>query len=408
MSSLVTSRPATEAPARADGRLPLVVPVLAGGTFLMGTTEFMVAGLLPEMADDLGVSVARAGLLITAFAVGMIIGSPAMAILTLRMPRRLTLQLALIVFALGHVLAAVSGSFEVILAARVLTALATGAFWSVGAVVATEAAGPAASSRALGVVIGGLTLANVIGVPLGSFAGQLAGWQGPFWVLAVLALAAAAVIGRFIPPAQTGQTPSIRREFTALRSSDLWLALAASALIMGGVLATYTFISPLMTEQAHIPVRLVPLVLIGFGAGALGGTLTGGRLGDRRPLATTITAAAATALVLLALTVASGSAVLTVLLVVLMGLTGFAVNPVVTALAVRFGGAAPTLAAALSTAGFNVGVAAGSWGAGIALDSPLGPIGPPLLGTVVAAATLVPLAALAVRKATRTPDAHLS
>jgi len=408
MSSLVTSRPATEAPARADGRLPLVVPVLAGGTFLMGTTEFMVAGLLPEMADDLGVSVARAGLLITAFAVGMIIGSPAMAILTLRMPRRLTLQLALIVFALGHVLAAVSGSFEVILAARVLTALATGAFWSVGAVVATEAAGPAASSRALGVVIGGLTLANVIGVPLGSFAGQLAGWQGPFWVLAVLALAAAAVIGRFIPPAQTGQAPSIRREFTALRSADLWLALAASALIMGGVLATYTFISPLLTEQAHIPVRLVPLVLIGFGAGALGGTLTGGRLGDRRPLATTITAAAATALVLLALTVASGSAVLTVLLVVLMGLTGFAVNPVVTALAVRFGGAAPTLAAALSTAGFNVGVAAGSWGAGIALDSPLGPIGPPLLGTVVAAATLVPLAALAVRKATRTPDAHLS
>ena len=408
MSSLVTSRPATEAPARADGRLPLVVPVLAGGTFLMGTTEFMVAGLLPEMADDLGVSVARAGLLITAFAVGMIIGSPAMAILTLRMPRRLTLQLALIVFALGHVLAAVTGRFEVILAARVLTALATGAFWSVGAVVATEAAGPAASSRALGVVIGGLTLANVIGVPLGSFAGQLAGWQGPFWVLAVLALAAAAVIGRFIPPAQTGQAPSIRREFTALRSSDLWLALAASALIMGGVLATYTFISPLLTEQAHIPVRLVPLVLIGFGAGALGGTLTGGRLGDRRPLAITITAAAATALVLLALTVASGSAVLTVLLVVLMGLTGFAVNPVVTALAVRFGGAAPTLAAALSTAGFNVGVAAGSWGAGIALDSPLGPIGPPLLGTVVAAATLVPLAALAVRKATRTPDAHLS
>jgi DHA1 family inner membrane transport protein len=289
----------------------------------------------------------------------------------------------------------------------VLTALATGAFWSVGAVVATEAAGPAASSRALGVVIGGLTLANVVGVPLGSFAGQLAGWRGPFWVLAVLALAAAAAIGRFIPAADTGQAPSIRREFTALRSADLWLALAASALIMGGVLATYTFISPLLTEHAHIPARLVPLVLIGFGAGALGGTITCGRLGDRRPLATTMTAAAATALVLLALTVASGSAVATVVLVALMGLTGFAVNPVVTALAVRFGGEAPTLAAALSTSGFNVGVAAGSWGAGIALDSPLGPTGPALLGTAIAAATLIPLGVLAVRR-TRTPTAPLS
>jgi DHA1 family inner membrane transport protein len=407
MPSLTTLRPPTHAPARIPGRLPVVVPVLAGGTFLMGTTEFMVAGLLPEMADDLGVSVARAGLLITAFAVGMIVGSPTMAILTLRMPRRLTLQLALVVFALGHVVAAMSDSFTVILAARVLTALATGAFWSVGAVVATEAAGPAASSRALGVVIGGLTLANVVGVPLGSFAGQLAGWRGPFWVLAVLALAAAAAIGRFIPAADTGQAPSIRREFTALRSADLWLALAASALIMGGVLATYTFISPLLTEHAHIPARLVPLVLIGFGAGALGGTITGGRLGDRRPMATTMTAAAATALVLLALTVASGSAVATVVLVALMGLTGFAVNPVVTALAVRFGGEAPTLAAALSTSGFNVGVAAGSWGAGIALDSPLGPTGPALLGTAIAAATLIPLGVLAARR-TRTPTAPLS
>jgi predicted MFS family arabinose efflux permease len=408
MTSLITSAQPTSAPAHAPGRLPVVVLVLAGGTFLMGTTEFMVAGLLPEMAADLDVSVARAGLLITAFAVGMIIGSPLMSLLTLRLPRALTLRLALVVFALGHVVAAVSGSFEVIVAARLLTALATGAFWSVGAVVATEAAGPSASSRALGVVIGGLTLANVVGVPLGSFAGQLAGWRGPFWALAVLALAAAAVIGRFIPHADSTHVPSLRRELGALRSGNLWISLAASALIMGGVLATYTFISPLLTDHAHIPERFVPLVLIGFGVGALGGTLTGGRLGDRRPMATTLTAATATAVVLLALAVAPASAVLTVVLVALMGLTGFAVNPVVTALTVRFGGDAPTLAAALSTSGFNVGVAAGSWAAGIALESPLGPTGPALLGTVVAATTLVPLGVLAARRASRTPVTPLS
>src|ERR1700722_3174692 len=197
-------------------RLPFVVYVLAAGTFIIGTTEFMIAGLLPEMAGDLHVSVARAGLLITAFAVGMIIGSPSMAALTLHLPRRATLVAALAVFAAGHVIVALSDSFAIVLAARVLTALAAGAFWSVGAVVATATAGPEARSRALGVVIGGLTLANVIGVPLGSFAGELAGWRGPFWVLAAVATAAAAVIGRFVP-AGTGEAgPSPRRELAAL------------------------------------------------------------------------------------------------------------------------------------------------------------------------------------------------
>jgi predicted MFS family arabinose efflux permease len=381
---------------RESSRLPRVVFVLAAGTFLMGTTEFMIAGLLPEIAAGLDVSVAQAGLLITAFAVGMIVGSPLMAIATLRLPRRTTLVLALAVFALGHVVAALSPSFAITLAARMLTALATGAFWSVAAVVASSAAGPAAGSRALGVVIGGLTMANVVGVPIGSWAGQIAGWRGPFWALAGLSIVAAAVIGRFIPDDEDREVPSIRSELVALRDRRVWLALAASALIMGGVLATYTYIAPLLTERAGIPAAAVPLVLVGFGVGALAGTTTGGRLGDRWPLATTISAAAAAALVLLLLTLLSDSAAVTVVLVVLMGLTGFAVNPVVTALAVRFAGRAPTLAAALSTSSFNAGIAIGSWIAGIALTSSLGQTGPALVGTVICALTLVPLLALAL------------
>lgn len=180
-------------------RLPFVVLVLSAGTFLMGTTEFVIAGLLPEIADDLNVSVSHAGLLITAFAAGMIVGAPAMAIATLRLPRRSTLILALAVFALGHLVAALSSSFALVLAARVVTALATGTFWCVGALVATTAAGPAATSRALGMLLGGLTVATVAGVPLGAWLGQLSGWRGPFWVLAVLSAGAAAVIGRYIP-----------------------------------------------------------------------------------------------------------------------------------------------------------------------------------------------------------------
>src|SRR4051795_6799281 len=179
--------------------LPRVVPLLALGTFLMCTTEFMIAGLLPQMAADFGVRPSQIGLLITAFAIGMIVGAPVMAVATLRLPKRATLVLALATFAAGHVIAALSGSFALLLAARVLTAVVTGAFWSVASVVATRAAGPGASSRALGMMGSGVALSTVLGVPLGSLAGEHLGWRGTFWAVAALAAIAAAVIGRCTP-----------------------------------------------------------------------------------------------------------------------------------------------------------------------------------------------------------------
>ncbi|WP_330285566.1 MFS transporter [Streptomyces sp. NBC_00576] len=391
-------------PSTTDGRprkLPFVVLVLSAGTFLMGTTEFVVAGLLPEIADDLNVSVSHAGLLITAFAAGMIVGAPAMAIATLRLPRRSTLILALAVFALGHLVAALSSSFTLVLTARVVTALATGTFWCVGALVATTAAGPAATSRALGMLLGGLTVATVAGVPLGAWLGQLSGWRGPFWVLAVLSAGAAAVIGQYIPTDVRSEAPSVRAEFAALRDVRVWLTLSAMTLLMGGVLATYTYISPLLTERAGIPNGAVPMVLTGYGLGALLGTTVGGRLGDRRPLATLLTSAGTTTLVLLLLTWLSPNPVAAVVLVTLMGMTGFAATPVLGALALRFSSSAPTLVSGLSGAAPNVGIAVGSWTAGIALTSPLAQAGPPLVGTVAVALTLVPLAVLALMRATR-------
>ncbi|MEU9930061.1 MULTISPECIES: MFS transporter [Streptomyces] len=382
------------------GKLPFVVWVLAAGTFLMGTTEFVIAGLLPEMAADLNVSVSHAGLLITAFAVGMIVGGPTMAMATLRLPQRHTLIGALAAFALGHAVAALSTSFTIVLTARVVTALATGAFWAVGFVIATTTAGPARSTRAVGVMMGGLTLANVIGVPIGSFVGHYTGWRGPFWALAVLAALAAAFVGRFIPRTVQRAEVSVRAEVRALGQGRLWLALGAAVLIMGGVLATYTYITPLLTDRAGIPAGAVPLVLIAFGIGALGGTAIGGRLGDHRPMVTTITASAATSLILLALIPASNSPVAAVVLVFGMALAGFTVNPVVTSLAVRFAGDAPTLTSALTTSGYNTGIAAGSLVAGQALNSSLGLAGPALVGAVFAALTLLPLIALALRGTT--------
>ncbi|MFF4169658.1 MFS transporter [Streptomyces sp. NPDC001744] len=386
-------------PSAADtpaGKLPLVVWVLAAGTFLMGTTEFVIAGLLPQIAGDLGTGVSHAGLLITAFAIGMIVGGPTMALATLRLPHRLTLVAALTVFALGHVVAALSSSFTVVLAARVITALATGAFWAVGFVIVTAAAGPARATRAVGVMMGGLTLANVIGVPIGSLVGQYTGWRGPFWALAVLAALAAVFVGRFLPATQQRAEVSVRAEVRALRQGRLWLALATAVLIMGGVLATYTYIAPLLTDRAGVPAGAVPLVLIVFGLGALGGTAIGGRLGDRRPMATTITAATVTALALFLLIPLSTGPVTAVALVFLMALAGFTVNPVVTSLAVRFAGDAPTLASALTTSAYNTGIAAGSALAATALDSSLGLSGPVLVGAVSATFTLLPLIALAL------------
>ncbi|MFH9468991.1 MFS transporter [Streptomyces clavifer] len=384
-----------EGDARSRTRLPLVVHVLAMGTFLMGTTEFVVAGLLPEIAGDLQVGVARAGLLITVFAVGMIVGAPLMAMLTLRLPSRLTLMIALGVFAAGHVVVAVGSHFTLLLAARFVTALATGAFWAVANVVAARAVGPAASSRALGVVGAGAMLANVVGVPLGAFAGQLMGWRGPFWALAVLGAAAVALIARHVPhEGRAGKAVSIRTELSALRSGRLWLVLAACATTTGGVMSAYTYISPLLTGRAGLAAGLVPLVLAGFGVGALAGFLAGGRLGDHRPYMTTIVAPAVTTVLLLAICLLSGRAAPTIALVVLLGLFGLGANPVLISLGVRFAGRAPTLGSALTVSAFNLGTAIGSWSAGRALVSPLGVTGPAVIGTAIAALTLIPTVAI--------------
>ena len=240
-------------------------------------------------------------------------------------------------------------------------------------------------------------LANVVGVPLGAVAGQLVGWRGPFWALAVLAAASIALIARSVPhDGPDRQAVSIRAEVSALRSGHLWLALAACAATTGGVLSAYSFISPLLSDRTGLAAGLVPLVLVGFGVGALVGTLLGGRLGDRHPHATTVAAPAATTVLLLAICLLSGIAVPTIALVVLLGLFGLGANPVRMSMVVRFAGQAPTLASALTVSAFNFGTAVGSWIAGLALASGLGATGPAVVGAVIAALTLIPTTALAV------------
>jgi predicted MFS family arabinose efflux permease len=395
---IARATPTTQRPLASASKLPPLVLVLALGTFLMGTTEFVVAGLLPDIAESLEISVARAGLLITVFAVGMVVGAPIMTVLTLPLPGRRTLTLALAVFAVGHVIVAVSSSVGVLLTMRFVTALVTGAFWAVAAVIASRAAGSAGSARAIGMVVGGGVLSTVVGVPLGAFAGQVAGWRGPFWALALLAVLTALLIRRFLPhDVAGGGGTTIGAELAGLRSRRVWLVLTCCALTNFAVLGTYSFISPLLTERAGLPEALVPLALVGFGAGSFAATVLGGRLGNRRPSATLLTAAALTTVILLSLCLVSRHTMPTVVLVALLGLCGVVVNPVLIALAVRFAWNAPTLSSAMCTSSFNLGTAAGSWVAGISLESSLREVGPPLVGTFAATLLLIPVAALARR-----------
>jgi predicted MFS family arabinose efflux permease len=381
--------------------LPRVVPLLALGTFLMCTTEFMVAGLLAQMGADFHVGPSRIGLLITAFAIGMIIGAPAMAIATLRLPKRLTLVLALAIFAAAHIVAALSGTFALLLAARVLTAVVTGAFWSVASVVASRAAGPAASSRALGVMGSGVALSTVLGVPLGSLAGEQLGWRGTFWAVAGLATIAAAVIGRFTPRDEPGRAPSVRSELQALRNRRLWLVLGATVLVMGGCMGTFSFLSPLLTDRAGIALKYVPLVFVCFGIGSMIGTNVVGRFADHRPVATFIACAAAAGLVLVMLIPLSAQPVSAVVVITLLGVVTMAIPPVATGLSVRLADSAPTLAAAFTVSAFNGGIAIGSVAGGQSLHTALGQTGPATVGVVMVAIGLLPLSALATKRATR-------
>src|SRR4051795_4246708 len=382
-------------------KLPPIVPVLALGAFLMCTTEFLIAGLLPQMAEDFGVRPSQIGLLITAFAFGMILGAPVMALATLRLPKRATLVLALATFAAGHVIAALSGSFELLFAARVLTGVVTGAFWSAATIVATRAAGPDDSTRALGVIGSGVALATVLGVPLGSLAGDHLGWRGAFWALAALAVFAAAVVGRFTPAEAPGAAVSVRAELTALRSGRLWLVLGGTVLVMGGCMGTFSFISPLLTERSGIPLALVPLVFVCFGVGSMIGTNGVGRFADRRPVATLIACALAAGLVLVLLIPLSANPVTAVIVITLLGVVTMAIPPVATGLTVRLAGSAPTLAAAFTVSAFNGGVIAGSALGGHTLNTSLGQTGPATLGVVMVALGLIPLAALVMRRANR-------
>jgi DHA1 family chloramphenicol resistance protein-like MFS transporter len=374
--------------------VPRVVTVLALSIFVLGTSEFVITGLLPEVAVDLGVTISEVGYLVSGFAVGMIVGAPLMAVATLRLPRHATLVAMLVAVAALHVLGALTSSYPLLMAIRVLTAVATGGFWAVAAVVTVSSVGPRDRARALSRLLAGLTVSNVVGIPLGTVIGQQFGWRATFWVIAVLAVAGLAGVLTLVPRAGgSGRERRLSAELAVFRRARLWLALTTTALYQAGMIAMLAYLAPLLTVVAGLAPGWVPAVQFGAGVGSLAGIALGGRFADRHPWRTLFAAlvGAGVLLGLLAGTAAlPGAAPATA---AGLGFVAFVAAAPLNARVFALAGAAPTLASATNTSAFNVGNSLGPALGGLAIAAGWGLTSPPLIGALLVAAALVPACA---------------
>jgi len=354
--------------------MPIAVYVLGLSIFAQGTSELMLAGLLPQVADGLHVSIPTAGLLISAFAIGMLVGAPVLAVLTLRWPRRATLLGFLGIFAAAHVVGALAPSYQVLLASRVVGAFVYAGFWAVGAVTAMSLVPADARGRAMSVVAGGLTVATLLGVPAGTALGQHFGWRSVFWVLAALAVAAMVGVRATLPAGRpdAAKLPRVADELRTMTQPRLWLTYGTTALATGSVLVIQSYVAPLLTETAGLTAGWVPVVLALSGIAGVLGIAAGGRTADKHPIRTLHVGLGATVAVAVAIALLAGSAVLAVVFVVLLGATGFVVNPALNTRVFAVAGGAPTLATATNVSAFNVGITVGPWLGGLAVGTGAG------------------------------------
>ena len=364
--------------------MPRALLGLAIGAFGIGTTEFVVMGMLPEIADGLGVSVPSVGLLITAYAVGVVVGAPTLTALGVRFPPRRTLIGLMLLFVVGNALSAIAPSYETLAAARVLTALSHGSFFGVGAVAARRLVPPGRATRAISLMITGLTVANVIGVPLGTFVAQQTSWRLVLGGIAVIGLVTIAGLLVWMPR-ELGEPADLRTELTAFRRGQVWLVLGLTMVGFSALFAVYSYVSPILSELGGIPVEWVTPVLALFGVGTTVGTLAGGRLGDRYGFSFVVVGLLTTAVVLAAFALLARTPVAAIVLLVLFGTLAFALGPVVqngVIEAARVPGG--SLVSAANQGAFNVANALGAALGAAVLSAGLGYTAPIWVGAVLA------------------------
>ncbi|KPX68323.1 Major facilitator family transporter [Pseudomonas amygdali pv. photiniae] len=373
--------------------MPLSLLILALSAFAIGTTEFVIMGLLPDVAADLGVSIPGAGWLVTGYALGVAVGAPfmAMAMATAKLPRKAALVTLMGIFIIGNLLCALASDYNVLMFARVVTALCHGAFFGIGSVVAAGLVPANRRASAVALMFTGLTLANVLGVPLGTALGQYAGWRSTFWAVTVIGVIALIGLIRFLPTNRNEEKLDMRAELAALKGAGIWLSLTMTALFSASMFTLFTYIAPLLGEVTGVSPKGVTWTLLLIGLGLTAGNVIGGKMADRRVSSTLIAVFVSMAVISTALSWTSAALIPTEITLFLWAVAAFAAVPALQINVVTFGKAAPNLVSTLNIGAFNVGNALGAWVGGSVIAQGLG-LG--LTSVPLAAAMLAVLALL--------------
>ncbi|MEU6441461.1 MFS transporter [Streptomyces sp. NPDC047046] len=364
--------------------MPLALLALAVVAFGIGTTEFVSMGLLPQIADGVGVSVPQAGNLVSAYALGVVIGAPLLTGLGARIPHKRLLLLLTGLFVIGNTASAFAPGFGTLFAARVLAGLPHGALFGVGAVVASRLVAPERAARAVSMMFLGLTVANIVGVPAGTALGQALGWRAAYLAVAAIGLVALAALGRLVPHQPRGEGAGIGRELRAMGNRHIAIMLATAVVGFGGCFAVYSYLVPMLTEVTGMAESSTTFVLALYGVGMTLGTLVAGPLTDRAPRPTLYGGLIILAMTLAAFYFAIHVLATALLCVLLIGAVGSLITTPVQMLLMAKAEEAPTMAAASNHSAFNLANAGGAWLGGLVISAGWGWTAPALVGTALA------------------------
>ncbi|MBC9879698.1 MFS transporter [Bradyrhizobium sp. INPA01-394B] len=372
--------------------MPPAVLALAAGAFGIGTTEFIIMGLLLQVAADMHVSVPAAGLLISGYALGVFVGAPILTLATRRMPRKAVLLALMAIFTLGNAACALAPNYALLMAARVLTSLAHGTFFGVGSVVATSLVAEDKRASAIATMFIGLTVATLLGVPFGAWFGLMLGWRAAFWAVTAIGFVAFAVVAVLVPGhvGADDKPASLNDELAVLARPQVILGLAMTVFGFAGLFVVFTYIQPILTRLTGFSDAAVSPILLVFGVGLSIGNIAGGRLADRGLARALVGTLGALALVLVGLATVLSVKGLAIALIFLLGIAAFAtVAPLQLRVLEAAGSAGRTLASSLNIAAFNLGNALGAWAGGMTIDRGLGLSMLPLVAAGITALGLV-------------------
>jgi DHA1 family inner membrane transport protein len=350
--------------------IPPSLASLVLAAFSIGTTEFVIAGLLPSISVDLAVSIPSAGLLVTGYAIGVAIGGPIMGLLLTPFQRKQSILLVMGIFILGHLWCAFAPNYALLMAGRIIISLSHGTFFGMAVIIAGSLVPPDRSGRAVGMIVAGITIANILGVPGGTAIGQVFGWRAVFIVLAVLGGLSAFAMAILLPSSTSdrSQAPKFSDQFRALANHQVYLTFAAIIFMMIGFWCVFTYVAPLLTTTSGIEAEYVPALLLLFGIGATIGAVIGGRLADQTPRQVLFWAYPAQAVVFGSLLFASGSGAAMAAILVVFGIVTFIPNATLVSRLLKGAAAAPELASTLMSTVFNIGIASGAYLGAVALE----------------------------------------